>query len=323
MCRDTLKAEKNKIINEITLLWGVPTESMYTSWRFFTSYTWQNEGCVRRTWYVHDKQHQRATRVFCVVCVQTILCQYKTTFMVHLASLPRTCPFISAFMFLCSKTSSRSSTHPNWHTVTLHYLILGDKTKARPQSHCELYAASDPPQSLHWERDCNLGVNQSINVCEDIPSYSPQVALIFTTLKQKIAGQKSQKAQQFWNVYVSKQIQRLIFLDFPSCLRSMTLQGYELLLVSWESRYETNPPKKNQLFLMGEYHESIRITPFVGWKCLYGKREFQKQYWLKRGEDQTSGLLCTKKYALVQLVLVKYDRNQSSIYIYIYPYVFQ
>ena len=70
MCRDTLKAEKNKTINEITLLWGVPTESMYTSWRFFTSYTWQNEGCVRRTWYInmHDKQHQRATCVFCV-CV--------------------------------------------------------------------------------------------------------------------------------------------------------------------------------------------------------------------------------------------------------------
>lgn len=280
----------------------IPYIIYMTEWRMRKAYMVYIYICM-----INNIREQRVC--FVCVCVQTILCQYKTTFMVHLASLPRTCPFISAFMFLCSKTSSRSSTHPNWHTVTLHYLILGDKTKARPQSHCELYAASDPPQSLHWERHCNLGVNQSINVCEDIPSYPPQVALIFTTVKQK-SWTKSQKAQQSWNVYVSKQIQLLIFLDSPLCLRSMTLQGYELLLVSWESRYETNAPKTINYF----WWVNITNHAFLGGMPFWEKR-ISKQYWLKGGRPDQRAVVYEK--ICISAIGTGEIRSKSIKYIYV------
>lgn len=106
-------------------------------------------GCVRRTWYMHDKQHQRATRVFCV-CVFKL---YSVNIKQHSWYILLSCqePVLS-YPLLCFYAPEPAVDPQHIQTDIQSPCIiyfLGDKTKARPQSHCELYAASDPPQSLH------------------------------------------------------------------------------------------------------------------------------------------------------------------------------
>ncbi len=170
--------------------------------------------------------------------------------MVHLAFLPRTCPFISPVIFFVFQ-NHKSILNTSIHT---RQVALPDPWWQNQSPIVLNRIVNSTPQAIHLAslgEDFNLEVYQSINVCDyDIPSYSPQVARIL-----QLDNNKKKRFQVNDSVRL-QQIQRLKFLD-SLCLGSMTLQGHELLLVCWESRYETKPQKMSHFchFFMDEYHE--------------------------------------------------------------------